>query len=91
MREKLDRALATREVQELMMSDSHYDVVLADLSFFQTCLLALGSRFNASVIDISATAPSTFTASNKTFFKDENTNSLVILYSTAVVFCFVRT
>nr|XP_018901567.1 PREDICTED: UDP-glucuronosyltransferase 2C1-like [Bemisia tabaci] len=63
MREKLDRALATREVQELMMSDSHYDVVLADLSFFQTCLLALGSRFNASVIDLSATAPSTFTAS----------------------------
>ncbi|CAH0388444.1 unnamed protein product [Bemisia tabaci] len=59
----LDVALSTDAMQSIIHSTDQYDVIMTDLSFYQSCIVALGHKFNAPVINISPTAPSSYAAS----------------------------
>nr|XP_018907126.1 PREDICTED: UDP-glucuronosyltransferase 2A1-like [Bemisia tabaci] len=59
----LDVALSTDAMQSIIHSTDQYDVIITDLSFYQSCIVALGHKFNAPVINISPTAPSSYAAS----------------------------
>nr|QPA18395.1 UDP-gluconosyltransferase [Trialeurodes vaporariorum] len=62
MNDAMDAALSTEAFHNLIHSNDTYDVIIAEVTWYQPCLAAFSHKFRAPIIDISSTAPRVYTS-----------------------------